>query len=55
MRTITGLEELKAAEGETLGTSEWHEVTQRDVERFFAVVAVLICPGAARGRCRRGR
>ena len=27
MRTITGLEELKAAEGEVLGTSDWHEDT----------------------------
>ena len=37
MRTITGLEELKAAEGETLGTSEWHEVTQKDVDTFADV------------------
>jgi acyl dehydratase len=34
MRTITGLEELKAAEGETLGTSSWREVTQKDVDAF---------------------
>ena len=37
MRTITGLEELKAAEGETLGTSGWHEVTQKDVDTFADV------------------
>ena len=37
MRTITGLEELKAAEGETLGTSEWHEVTQKDIDAFADV------------------
>ena len=37
MRTITGLEELKAAEGETLGTSDWHEVTQKDVDTFADV------------------
>ena len=37
MRTITGLDELKAAEGETLGTSEWHEVTQKDVDAFADV------------------
>ena len=37
MRTITGLEELKAAEGETLGTSEWHELTQDDVNTFADV------------------
>jgi acyl dehydratase len=37
MRTITGLDELKAAEGETLGTSEWHEVTQADIDTFADV------------------
>jgi acyl dehydratase len=37
MRTINGLEELKAAVGETLGTSEWHEVTQEDVNAFADV------------------
>jgi acyl dehydratase len=37
MRTITGLDELRDAEGETLGTSEWHEVTQRDVDTFADV------------------
>ena len=37
MRTITGLDELKAAEGETLGTSDWHEVTQKDVDAFADV------------------
>ena len=37
MRTITGLEELKAAEGETLGTSDWHQVTQQDVDTFADV------------------
>jgi acyl dehydratase len=37
MRTITGLEELKAAEGETLGTSDWHEITQKDVDTFADV------------------
>ena len=34
MRTITGLEELKKAEGEELGVSEWHEVTQKDIDAF---------------------
>ena len=34
MRTITGLAELRAAEGETLGTSDWHEVTQQDIDAF---------------------
>ena len=37
MRTITGLEELKAAQGEVLGTSDWHEVTQKDVDTFADV------------------
>jgi acyl dehydratase len=37
MREITGIEELKAAEGETLGTSEWHEVTQADIDLFADV------------------
>ena len=37
MRTITGLDELKAAEGETLGTSSWHEVTQAEVNAFADV------------------
>jgi acyl dehydratase len=37
MRTITGIDELKAAEGETLGTSDWHEVTQEDIDAFAAV------------------
>ena len=34
MRTITGLEELKAAEGEELGVSRWHEVAQADIDAF---------------------
>jgi len=37
MRTITGLDELKAAAGETLGTSSWHEVTQQDIDTFADV------------------
>ncbi len=37
MRTITGLDELKAAEGEALGPSEWHEVTQDDINAFAEV------------------
>jgi acyl dehydratase len=37
MKTITGLEELKAAEGEILGTSDWYEVTQADVNAFADV------------------
>jgi acyl dehydratase len=37
MRTITGMEELRTAEGETLGTSEWHEVTQEAIDGFADV------------------
>ncbi len=37
MRTITGLDELKAAEGEVLGTSGWDEVTQKDIDAFADV------------------
>jgi acyl dehydratase len=37
MRTIKGLRELKDAEGETLGTSDWHEVTQDAIDRFADV------------------
>jgi len=34
MRTITGLDELKQATGEELGVSEWHDVTQKDIDAF---------------------
>ena len=37
MRTINGLEELKDAEGQELGTSDWHEVTQKDIDTFADV------------------
>jgi acyl dehydratase len=37
MRTITGLDELRKAEGEVLGTSDWHEVTQTDIDTFADV------------------
>ena len=37
MRTITGLEELRQAEGEELGVSDWHEVTQADIDAFADV------------------
>ena len=37
MKTITGLDELKQAEGQVLGTSDWHEVTQADVDAFADV------------------
>lgn len=34
MRTFTTLDEVAAAAGETLGTSEWLEVTQERVDEF---------------------
>ena len=37
MRTITGLDGLREAAGETLGTSGWHEVTQKDIDAFADV------------------
>ena len=37
MRTLAGLDELKRAEGDVLGTSDWHEVTQYDIDTFAEV------------------
>jgi len=37
MTTITGLDELKEYEGKDLGTSDWHEVTQKDIDQFADV------------------
>jgi acyl dehydratase len=37
MRVINGLQDLKSAEGEVLGTSDWHVVTQEDVNTFADV------------------
>ena len=37
MTTITGLDELKDDEGKDLGTSDWHEVTQKDIDPFADV------------------
>ena len=37
MKTITGLDELKASKGQRLGTSEWHEVTQEAIDAFADV------------------
>lgn len=34
MRTFTGLDELAAAVGEQLGQSDWHEITQEQVNLF---------------------
>lgn len=34
MRTFDGLDELSRAKGESLGTSDWHTVTQEQVNRF---------------------
>ena len=38
MRTITGLAELKQAEGQDLGTSDWHDVTQEAIDAFAAEI-----------------
>jgi acyl dehydratase len=37
MTTITGLVQLKETEGQDLGTSDWHEVTQKDIDAFADV------------------
>ncbi len=37
MLTITGLEEIRAKVGAELGVSEWHDVTQADVDAFAEV------------------
>jgi acyl dehydratase len=37
MREINGMDELKAAKGEELGTSEWHELDQDAVNAFADV------------------
>jgi acyl dehydratase len=34
VRTITGLDELVAAQGEELGVSDWHEITQERIDAF---------------------
>jgi acyl dehydratase len=37
MTTITGLDQLKDHAGKALGTSDWHEVTQKDIDTFADV------------------
>ena len=37
MTTITGLDQLMESEGTDLGTSSWHEVTQKDIDTFADV------------------
>jgi acyl dehydratase len=37
MKTISGLEDLKNSEAEILGTSAWHQVTQKDIDKFADV------------------
>ena len=37
MTTITGIDELKQYEGKDLGASEWHEVSQKDIDAFADV------------------
>ncbi len=37
MLTLTGLEEVKGYVGQELGLSDWHEVTQQDIDTFAQV------------------
>jgi acyl dehydratase len=37
MLTLTGIDEVKAHMGQELGVSDWHEVTQEDINRFADV------------------
>jgi acyl dehydratase len=37
MLTITGLDEVKARVGEELGVSDWHDVTQDEIDAFAEV------------------
>ena len=37
MITLTGLDEVKAHAGQELGVSDWHEVTQEDINKFAEV------------------
>jgi acyl dehydratase len=37
MLTLNGLDEVKSHLGEELGVSEWHEVTQEDINKFAEV------------------
>jgi acyl dehydratase len=37
MRTITGLDGLRESEGEVLGISDWHQVTQENINAFADV------------------
>ena len=35
--TVSGIDELKALVGETIGPSDWRELTQADIDRFAEV------------------
>jgi acyl dehydratase len=37
MLTLTGIDEVKSYVGKELGVSEWHEVTQEDIDAFADV------------------
>jgi acyl dehydratase len=37
MLTINGLDEMRAKVGEELGVSDWHEVTQAEIDQFAEV------------------
>jgi acyl dehydratase len=34
MRTFNGVEDLKASVGQEIGVTEWHEITQAEIDRF---------------------
>ncbi|HVE67007.1 MAG TPA: MaoC family dehydratase [Solirubrobacteraceae bacterium] len=37
MLTVNGLDDLKSHEGQEVGVSDWHEVTQEDINEFAEV------------------
>ena len=53
MRTFTGLDELAAAVGEQLGQSDWHKITQEQVNLFADATGdhqwIHVDPERARG------
>jgi acyl dehydratase len=55
MRTIRGLEELAAAEGDELGVSDWHDVTQERIDAFAAATGDRYWIHTDPERAREGR
>jgi acyl dehydratase len=55
MTTLTGMDELREAQGRELGVTDWHEITQAEVDAFAEVTGdhqwIHVDPGrAARSR-----